>query len=126
VTISTRDGCLRLLTITAALLVLVTATAGAAGAGAVGGPEYGIVRVDTGGPNHGGAQQLIPRGHAIAEDHRAAVDACLREHGWLYGSQALQRTELRVGHPNGLSGICSEHVGREAVHTSVERRTRHA
>jgi hypothetical protein len=96
----------------AALLVLAAATAEGAGAGAVGGPQYGIVRVDGCDLNHEVAQQ--------------PVDACLRDHGWRYGWQALRRTELRVGHPNALSGSCSAQPERKAVHTSVEGRTRHA
>lgn len=45
-------------------------------------------------------------------NHTARVDACLRAHGWPYGLRALQRAELRVGHPNGLIRTCG---GRDVV-----------
>lgn len=53
--------------------------------------------------------------HAAAEGREAQMDACLRGHGWLYGSLALRRMELKVGHPNGLTRACFEQVqhGRE-------------
>ncbi len=44
--------------------------------------------------------------------HTNGVDACLRAHGWPYGLLALQRAELRVGHPNGLIRTCG---GRDVV-----------
>jgi hypothetical protein len=40
------------------------------------------------------------------------IDACLRVHGWPYGLIALQRAEIRAGHPNGLVRICG---GTDAV-----------
>jgi hypothetical protein len=87
------------------LLAIASAFAEGAGAGAVGGPEYGIVRVEEGGVNDGVDER--------ADDRGTETDACLRAHGWLYGSLALERMEIRVGHPNGLRRICHEHLERE-------------
>ena len=44
--------------------------------------------------------------------HTDRIDACLRAHGWPYGLFALQRAEIRHGHPNGLIRICG---GTDAV-----------
>ena len=47
---------------------------------------------------------------AQSAPHSNRVDACLRAHGWPYGLLALQRVELRVGHPNGLIQTCGRDV----------------
>ena len=52
-------------------------------------------------------------------DREADTDACLRARGWAYGSLALRRMELRVGHPNGLTRVCFEafqHEEKGATH----------
>ena len=46
-----------------------------------------------------------------ASNHTSQVDACLAAHGWPNGLLALQRAELRTGHPNGLVQTCG---GRDA------------
>jgi hypothetical protein len=92
---STRSRRARRLAVAAAILA-AAATAGSAWAGAVGGPEYGIVRVNS------RIAQLEPGQRARAlEDREAATNGCLREHGWQYRRPAVRRLELRVGHPCG-------------------------
>jgi hypothetical protein len=93
---------IRRLALASALLGIAAATAGSAGAGAVGGPEYGIVRVEADGVNDCVDWR--------ADDRVTETDACLRAHGWLYGSLALRKMALRVGHPNGLRRVCYEQV----------------
>ena len=60
-----------------------------------------------------------------ASNHTSRVDACLAAHGWPNGLLALQRAELRAGHPNGLIQTCG---GRDAQpasnHTSGVRASR--
>jgi hypothetical protein len=53
-----------------------------------------------------------PTGSAHTASHTGRVNACLRAHGWPHGQLALQRAELRVGHPNGLIRTCGGKDGR--------------
>lgn len=40
-------------------------------------------------------------------DRGGRIDSCLATHDWPYGLDALRILERRVGHPNGLVGICA-------------------
>jgi len=53
-----------------------------------------------------------PVGATPSSSDTDRIDACLRAHGWPYGLGALQRAEIRHGHPNGLIRICG---GTDAV-----------